>query len=85
MGFDFPQGLGICPDFEKLQINPCIPEDWNEFSVVRKWRGAEFEIQVLNPDGVMKGVKQIELDGKVVEHIPVQEKGSIHKVNILMG
>ena len=50
--------LGIRPDFEHLTIDPCIPADWKEFSAVRRWRGAEYDIHVENPDGVMKGVKE---------------------------
>ena len=54
-------------------------------SAVRKWRGAEFDIEVVNPDGVMKGVKEIDLDDVKVERIPVQEAGTCHKVKIVMG
>lgn len=77
--------LGIRPDFDELHIDPCIPADWKEFSAVRKWRGAEFDIEVVNPDGVMKGVKEIDLDDVKVERIPVQEAGTCHKVKIVMG
>ena len=77
--------LGIRPDFDELHIDPCIPADWKEFSTVRKWRGAEFDIEVVNPDGVMKGVKEIDLDDVKVERIPVQEAGTCHKVKIVMG
>lgn len=77
--------LGIRPDFDELRIDPCIPADWKEFSAVRKWRGAEFDIEVVNPDGVMKGVKEIDLDDVKVERIPVQEAGTCHKVKIVMG
>ena len=55
--------LGIRPDFEHLTIDPCIPADWREFSAVRRWRGAEYDIHVENPDGVMKGVQELYLDG----------------------
>lgn len=77
--------LGIRPDFEHLAIDPCIPADWKEFSAVRRWRGAEYDIHVENPDGVMKGVQELYLDGEKVERIPVMAQGSRHDVRVVMG
>lgn len=77
--------LGIRPDFEHLTIDPCIPADWKEFSAVRRWRGAEYGIHVENPDGVMKGVRELYLDGEKVDRIPVMAQGSRHDVRVVMG
>ena len=77
--------LGIRPDFEHLTIDPCIPADWKEFSAVRRCRGAEYDIHVENPDGVMKGVQELYLDGEKVERIPVMAQGSRHDVRVVMG
>ena len=77
--------LGIRPDFEHLTIDPCIPADWKEFSAVRRWRGAEYDIHVENPDGVMKGVQELYVDGEKVERIPVMTQGSRHDVRVVMG
>ena len=77
--------FGIRPDFEHLTIDPCIPADWKEFSAVRRWRGAEYDIHVENPDGVMKGVQELYLDGEKVERIPVMAQGSRHDVRVVMG
>lgn len=77
--------LGIRPDFEHLTIDPCIPADWKEFSAIRRWRGAEYDIHVENPDGVMKGVQELYLDGEKVERIPVMAQGSRHDVRVVMG
>ena len=77
--------LGIRPQFDSLEIDPCIPADWKEFSVTRVWRGAEYRISVKNPEGVMKGVKELILDGRKVSKIPVSEAGSSHEVTVVMG
>lgn len=77
--------LGIRSDFEHLTIDPCIPADWKEFSAVRRWRGAEYDIHVENPDGVMKGVQELYVDGEKVERIPVMAQGSRHDVRVVMG
>lgn len=77
--------LGIRPDFAELVIDPCVPADWKEFEVTRRWRGAEYKVSVVNPDGVMKGVKELWFDGERVERIPAAESGSVHEVQVVMG
>ncbi len=77
--------LGILPDFDRLVIDPCIPADWKEFSVQRKWRGAWYHIHVINPAGVEKGVKELQLNGAAVEAIPVQQPGTTAEIKVIMG
>jgi N,N'-diacetylchitobiose phosphorylase len=78
--------LGVRPTYKGLEIDPCIPADWNGFEVVRKWRGSIYNIKVQNPEGVEKGVKSISLNGKIIIGIiPVQKKGSVNEVVIVMG
>ena len=77
--------LGVRPGFEHLIVDPCIPADWREFSVSRVWRGARYEIHVSNPDGVEKGVKEIYVDGKRVDFIPILPAGSVCRVEVVMG
>jgi N,N'-diacetylchitobiose phosphorylase len=78
--------LGIKPTYNGLKIDPCIPSDWDEFEVTRKWRGAKYNIKVSNPNGVEKGVKEIKLNGEMVHGmIPIQQKGTTVDVHVLMG
>ncbi|MDF2543317.1 MAG: glycosyltransferase 36 [Herbinix sp.] len=77
--------LGIRPQFDHLVIDPCIPADWKEFKVDREWRGAMYHITVLNPDGVMKGVKSISLNQNEVQEIKAQPKGSSNDIVVIMG
>lgn len=77
--------LGIRPRFDHLEIDPCIPADWKGFSVQRVWRGVLYRIEVQNPDGVMKGVRELYVDGKTAKRIPVYEKGSTHVITVVMG
>ncbi|MBQ8945509.1 MAG: N,N'-diacetylchitobiose phosphorylase [Lachnospiraceae bacterium] len=76
--------LGIRPGFDELIIDPCIPEQWEEFSVQRKYRGSTYHILVKNPGHRQKGVKKILLDGTVVDKIPADSKQSSHRVEVLM-
>lgn len=77
--------LGIRPQFDCLEIDPCIPAEWKGFTAQRIWRGAKYRITVENPEGVMKGVKEIYLDGRKCDRIPAAEPGSSHEVRVIMG
>lgn len=79
--------LGVKPQYDGLEINPCIPQNWKGFKVKRKFRGADFEIIVTNADGVCKGIKEVRLNGMLMKEnlIPIQEKGSVNRVEISMG
>jgi len=78
--------LGVRLSFDGLIVDPCIPQDWSGFEMVRKWRGATFHIRVHNPDGVQKGVRSVTLDGAPVDgSIPLQEPGSSHEIVVVMG
>jgi N,N'-diacetylchitobiose phosphorylase len=56
--------LGLRPDFDALVVDPCIPVDWDGFSVTRVWRGSTYAISVHNPAHVCAGVSRVELDGQ---------------------
>lgn len=77
--------LGIRPDFDTLVIDPCVPADWKHFDVNRVWRGAKYEIEVENPNGVMKGVKELYVDGERVDAVAAQPEGTTHHVKVVMG
>jgi len=78
--------LGIMPTYKGLKIEPCIPSDWKEFEVIRKWRGATYKIHVKNPSNVEKGIKLIKVNEKIAANIiPIQKKGSINEIEVIMG
>ena len=59
--------LGIQPEFDGLRIHPVIPSSWKEFKVTRKFRGNEYNIVVLNPDGKNSGVRELLVNGHKIE------------------
>ena len=77
--------LGIKPAYDGLEINPCICPEWKEYQVKRKFRGAEYLITILNPNGVCKGVKSIEVDGQPIEGCIVKHSAGTHTVKVVMG
>jgi cellobiose phosphorylase len=79
--------LGIQPDFDGLRIDPCIPDDWNGYTVTRKFRGATYQIEIQNPDGKSKGVKEVIVDGKpqTSNLIPLFGDELEHTVSVVLG
>ncbi len=49
--------LGIRPSWEGLTVKPCIPSDWNGFTVCRVFRGVRYDITV------RRGVPGVTVDG----------------------
>lgn len=78
--------LGIKPDYNGLEINPCIPSDWKGFEVTRKFRDATYLIDIRNT-GVNRGVKSIIVNGKALSGniIPLQPAGSVNKIEVVLG
>ncbi|HXL72033.1 MAG TPA: glycosyl transferase, partial [bacterium] len=79
--------LGVKPTYSGLEINPCIPKEWGEYKVTRKFRGADYHIVVKNPKGVSKGVASITVNGKKVEGnvIPPQTSKKVNEVEVVLG
>ena len=77
--------LGIKPAYNGLDINPCIPSEWKQYNVKRKFRGANYDITIYNPNGVCKGVKSITVDGQDIEGQVVSHATGNHKVEVVMG
>jgi cellobiose phosphorylase len=79
--------LGIRPEFDGLRLDPCIPPEWEGFTVERSFRGCKLHITVHNPQHVSWGVVRFEVDGVSVEGNLVVLDGppGEHKVQVWMG
>jgi cellobiose phosphorylase len=79
--------LGIRPDYDGIKVDPCIPSTWEGFEVIRKFRGATYNIRVINKNHVRKGVCRIIIDGRLSDSnlIPAFEAGTTHSVLLEMG
>jgi cellobiose phosphorylase len=79
--------LGIQPGYDGLVINPCIPSFWKGFKITRKFRNAIYKIEVVNPAGKMKGVKEVVIDGKsqTSNIISAFNDGKEHTVKVILG
>ncbi len=79
--------LGIKPQYNGLEVDPCIPAEWDGFKIKRVFRGCTYNILVKNPNHVCKGVKQIIIDGKAhnTNIIPIPDKAKTYNVEVIMG
>lgn len=80
--------FGVRRDYDGLLLDPCVDPSWKEFSAHRYYRGTHFDINFTNPDGVEKGVKQVSVDGTVIEGATIPASyydGKNHVVDVVMG
>lgn len=79
--------LGIRPQENGLLVEPAIPADWPGFRVRRAFRGAVYDIEVVNPDRVNGGVRAVTLDGRPHPDnlLPVFADGQTHTVHVVLG
>ncbi len=54
---------GFHPSYNSFTLNPCLPADWKEISVRRKFRGDTYLITVKNPNGKQSGASSVTVDG----------------------
>ncbi len=79
--------LGVYPTHKGLSIDPCVPKDFGDFTLTRKFREGTYNIKVVNPDNVEKGVKSITVDGKAVDGcvVPYEKGKTSYDVVVTMG
>lgn len=79
--------LGVYPTHKGLSIDPCVPKDFGDFTLTRKFREGTYNIKVVNPDNVEKGVKSLTVDGQTVEGcvIPYVAGKTDYDVVVTMG
>ncbi|MCX4340569.1 MAG: glycosyl transferase [Lachnospiraceae bacterium] len=79
--------LGVYPTHKGLSIDPCVPKDFGDFTLTRKFREGTYNIKVVNPDNVEKGVKSITVDGKAVDGcvVPYEKGKTSYDVIVTLG
>ena len=81
--------LGLAVRGEALRFDPCIPRAWQGFTVSYRHGTARYEITVENPNGVMRGIVRLELDGEPLpaaeKTVPLKDDGREHLVKVEMG
>jgi len=78
--------LGAQRDYEGLRICPTLPSHWKKAKIIRPFRGAIYEIEIENPEGIEHGPVEVYVDGEKIEEnlIRPHQDGKIHKVKAIM-
>ena len=76
--------LGFKKTGDVLEIDPCIPSRWKEFSITYRHGAAVYDIVIRNPSAVSKGIASLELDGRSVSQLNLVDDGN-HEVIVTMG
>jgi cyclic beta-1,2-glucan synthetase len=79
--------LGFHKRDNRLFIEPSIPTDWSGFTLRYRFESTLYHIEVQNPDGVERGVRSLEMDGKRLrsKFIPLLDDGVEHRVVVRLG
>lgn len=78
--------LGLTKHGETLTLNPCIPKDWDSFSIEYAYCRSRYSITVRNHAQVESGVSLVEMDGVVTDGtIRLRDDGATHSVLVTMG
>lgn len=78
--------LGVRATHEGLEIDPCLPADWEKATLRRRWRGAEYEVVIAKPKGVVEGALEVVVDGERLAGnvVPPHGDGRLHRVEVRM-
>ena len=71
--------LGIKPSLDGLMIDPCLPSDKTEYTVVRRYRGAVYHVHVTTRGSYSLTVDGEPVSGKV---IPLVEGKKEYRVEV---
>ncbi|SDY04575.1 Cellobiose phosphorylase [Evansella caseinilytica] len=66
--------LGVRRRGGQLHIDPCIPNDWPEYSVTYRYGNTKYHVTVKNHSGAPDDVKKLSVDGK---EVPLSEAGAL--------
>jgi cyclic beta-1,2-glucan synthetase len=72
-----------------LLLDPCVPSSWRGFEIDFRHRSARYHIVVDNPQGKVRGIASLRLDGISMATtpavIPLVDDDSVHDVRVVLG
>jgi cyclic beta-1,2-glucan synthetase len=78
--------LGLQRVGDNLQLNPCIPKDWQNYEIAYRFGNTMYHIHVENQQDVNHGTTQIVMDGQLLTdtNIPLRDDEQAHKVVVTL-
>ncbi len=79
--------FGFHREGERIHLDPVIPRWWDGFTLTYRYGEAVYLIEVQNPDHVERGVRSIEMDGRILEDgtILLKRDPVKHRIHLVLG
>ena len=76
--------LGVRRELGGLRIDPCLPSAWKRASITRRFRGANYEVDIERVSTLAPGARKIMLDGRLFagDLLPAFKDGKTHSVKV---
>lgn len=78
--------LGLKIQNEILEIQPCIPAEWKEYSIRYEYKSSVYNIKIKNPNGKNKGIEKFIINGEEKEDKKVKliDNGKINEIEVII-
>jgi Cellobiose phosphorylase len=79
--------LGLQPQYDGVEINPCIPSHWKNFKMTKVFREKVLNITVDNSQCVEKGVQYVTVNGKRIDgcYVGTSDLTDNNEIVVVMG
>ena len=83
-GIEYILGLKIEKGY--LKIEPCIPQEWKEYSIKYRYKTSIYNVRVKNPNSKQSGVEKFILNGNEIldKQVKLINDGGIYEIEIIM-
>ncbi len=81
--------LGLQMRADSLSLDPCIPRDWDGFSIALRHGGSQYSVEIRNPNHVCKGITSAKHDSEQISvrpfRIELVDDGRRHHIELILG
>ena len=81
------QILGLTRHGATFRLDPSVPASWPRYTIAWRFGRSRYEIEIENPEGRCRGVREAWCDGVAVDSgaIPLVDDGATHRVRAIIG
>ena len=78
--------LGLRIENNILHVEPCIPNDWKEYTINYQFGDSRYHIRVNNPNGKTSGVISFKVNGEEIQEkqIVLNKNGGMYNIEVEM-